>query len=210
GSDALPLALINDKGPGGAAILASARQILKDLGKGDSPSITLDDVADTARIFAQTRFNGDGVVPADAAADEPTRKAIADAIACSGAVPDGSGKPGTDQAHLDGFFAELAAYEAWAARGQSDAALRPLGDGTAAAADAWRAVRAKVDDYFARCRVASFDARALAAVNRSEEEYLAIAARDLTITADEVAGFPLARIEAGRPLPLVDGINPAW
>ena len=40
--------------------------------------------------------------------------------------------------------------------------------------------------------------------------YLAIAAKDMTITAAEVSGFPLARIEAGRPLPLAEGVNPAW
>ena len=75
---------------------------------------------------------------------------------------------------------------------------------------ALKAVRAKVEDYFARCRLAAFDARAIAALNRQESEYLAIAAKDLKITADEVAGFPLARIEAGRALPLVEGVNPAW
>jgi hypothetical protein len=34
-----------------------------------------------------------------------------------------------------------------------------------------KAVRAKVDDYFARCRLAAFDARAIAALNRSETEF---------------------------------------
>lgn len=58
--------------------------------------------------------------------------------------------------------------------------------------------------------MAAFDARALAALNRQESEYLAVAAKDMTITAQEVAGFPLARIEANRPLPLRDGLNPAW
>ena len=32
----------------------------------------------------------------------------------------------------------------------------------------------------------------------------------LAITAAEIAGLPLARIEAGRPLPLKEGVNPAW
>src|SRR5688572_18890134 len=82
--------------------------------------------------------------------------------------------------------------------------------GTAAAADAWKAVRAKVDDWFARCRMAAFDPRALGALNRREEEYLAIAAKDFTISASEIAGFPLARVEAGRALPLAEGVNPAW
>jgi len=52
GSDALPLASIRDDTASGKAILASARQILKDLGKAAALEITLADVADTARIFA--------------------------------------------------------------------------------------------------------------------------------------------------------------
>ena len=71
-------------------------------------------------------------------------------------------------------------------------------------------MKAKVDDYFARCRLAAFDARALGALNREETEYLNILAKDLRITASEVAGFPLARIEAGKPLPLTATVNPAW
>jgi hypothetical protein len=210
GSDTLPLAQINDATPSGKAILASARQILKDLGRTDATAISLADVADTAKIFAQTRFNGDGIVPAAAGPDDGTKKVIEDVIACVGSDLDRSGAPGIDQARLDAFFAQLAAHSDWAAKFETDASVRPAGDATPAAADAWRAVRAKVDDYFARCRLAAFDARALAAVNRSEEEFLAVAAKDMTITGAEIAGFPLSRIEANRPLPLAEGLNPAW
>jgi hypothetical protein len=47
-------------------------------------------------------------------------------------------------------------------------------------------------------------------LNRKEEEYLAIAATDLSVTADEVKGFPLNRISAGRGLALTGAVNPAW
>ncbi|HEX5009651.1 MAG TPA: hypothetical protein VFY71_04555 [Planctomycetota bacterium] len=210
GTGELPLAQIDDSTDAGRAVLASARQILKDLGKGSSAAISLADVSDTARIFAQTRFNGDGILPANAADDEPTRKVIEDILACCGSLPDRSGQPGIDQARLDDFFTQLAACEAWVARGESDPALRPLGEATAAAAAAVQAVRAKVDDWFARSRLAEFDERALEAVNRSEAEYLGVAAADMTITAQEVAGFPLARVRPGQPLSLTTGVNPAW
>jgi hypothetical protein len=210
GSDSLPLALINDKTDSGKAILASARQILKDLGKRDAAAISLADVSDTTKIFAQTRFNGDGVVPADAASDEATKKVVEDVIACMGAVADRSGKPGVNQANVDAFFAQCAAFDAWMTTADADPGLRVLGASTAAAVDALRAVRAKIDDYFARCRMAAFDERALAAVNRQQDEYLAIAAKDLSITAGEIAGFPIAKVAPGKPLSLVSGVNPAW
>jgi hypothetical protein len=71
------------------------------------------------------------------------------------------------------------------------------------------AIRPKVNDYFARCRLVAYDPRAVEALNRKEEEYLAVAAQDLSITADEVAGFPLAQVAAERPLPLGGPVNPA-
>jgi hypothetical protein len=209
-SPSLPLAAINGSTPEGAQLLASARQILADLGKPDAATITIDDTTDTARIFAQTNFNGDGIIPVESAEDPPVAAVIRDIIACLGAETDRSGKPGISQAKVDQFFVEAQAYSDWWAKAERDKGVLPLGEATASAAAALATVRAKVDDYFARCRLAAFDPRALAALNRQESEYLAIAAKDLTATAPEVAGFPLARVEVGRPLSLGVGLNPAW
>ncbi len=209
-SATLPLDAINDATPEGRQMLASARQVLASLGKKDVTAISVDDTADTTRVFAQMTFNGDGIVPADAANDDATKAVIADIIACLGGETDRSGKPGISQAKLDAFFADAQAYATWRQKTDDDKTVLPLGDATAAAAVALNAVRVKVDDFFARCRLAAFDARAIAALNREEKDYLALAAKDLSITAAEVAAFPLARIEAGRALPLKDGLNPAW
>ena len=67
-----------------------------------------------------------------------------------------------------------------------------------------------MEDYFARCRLAAFDTRALSALNRQEEEYLASAEKDLSATMEDFTGFPLAMVAAARPLPLRTGVNPAW
>ena len=209
-SPSLPLSSINDSTSEGRQLLATARRVLAGLGKPDVAAISVDDTSDTAQIFANTNFNGDGIVPADAAVDDATRAAINDVLACMGGETDRSGKPGISQPKADQFFAEAEAYAGWCRKIGADKVMFPLGEDTRAAAAALGAVKAKVEDYFARCRLAAYDARAIAALNREEKEYLAIAARDLTITAAEVAGFPLARIEAGRTLPLQDGVNPAW
>ena len=209
GSPALPLSAVNDTTPDGRQLLASARQILANLGTPDATDITVEDTADTVKIFAQTNFNGDGIVPADAAGDDATKAVIADLIACLGPEPDRSGKPGVSQAKVDRFFAEAQAYSDWWKQAEGNTKILPLVDNTPAAAAAVKAVKTKVDDYFARCRLAAFDARAIGALNREEKEYLAFAAKDLTITAPEIAGLPLARVEAGKPLPLKDGVNPA-
>jgi hypothetical protein len=206
----LELSAINDATPQGKAVLASAKQILANLGKPTATSIGVADTIDTQKIFAQTKFNGDGIVPVDAADDEPTKKAIEDVIACIGPKTDRSGKPGVCQDCVDTFYAACASYSEWWKKAETDKSVLPLGDASAAAAEALAAVQTKIDDYFARCRLAAYDARALGALNRSETEYLELAAKDMTIEAAEVASFPLARIEAGRALPLTEGLNPAW
>jgi hypothetical protein len=210
-SDTVALDAINDATPEGQTLLASARLILSNLGKPDAAALGLADLADTQRILAATAFNGDGVIVVESADDPATRALIGDIIACLGAETDRSGRPGVSQAKVDQFYAQCAAWDAWLKKGETDAAtVQPLGEATAAAVSAWQAVKAKVDDYFGRCRLAAFDPRALAALNREEKEYLALAARDLSLTADEVRGFPLAAVAPGKPLPLKAGVNPAW
>ncbi|MBL9218211.1 MAG: hypothetical protein JNG82_06970 [Opitutaceae bacterium] len=209
GSDALPLAAINDATPEGKVLLASAQQVLGNLGKKGAAAIAAADAADTARIFSASPLNGDGVIPPEATEDAEAQALIKDIIACTGGAADRTGSVGVTAEQVDAFFADLAAYAAWVAQ-SSGKDIAVLGDATDAACAALKAVRAKVEDYFARCRLAAFDGRALAALNGQESAYLAIAAQDLKITAEEVAGFPLARVEAGRALPLLEGVNPAW
>ncbi len=71
-------------------------------------------------------------------------------------------------------------------------------------------MKAKVEDYFARGRLAAFDPRAVNALNRDEKEYAALGAKDLTSNHADIAGLPLAQVGATTPLPLTQGINPAW
>ncbi len=209
-TDAVPLAAISRETPGGRAVLASATRILRDLGRADATEVTLADVADTAKVFAAARLNGDGVVPAEAADDPAVRGVLAEMIACLGGLPERSGKPGIDGAGVERFFNEAHAFVEWAAKPAADPTLLPAGAATAAAADAVRAVRAKVDDWFVRCRVAAFDARAAAPLNRGEPEYAAFAGQTLATDSPDIAALPLARVEAGATLPLEAGVNPAW
>jgi hypothetical protein len=207
GSPTLKPAAINDASPEGKLIANFARQVL---GKGDNDEVTFDEAAAAAQTFAAKPFNGDGIVPADSASDEATKAVIVDIITCLGADPDASGKPGISQVKVDQFFAEAAAYSDWWKKAEGDAAVLPLGVNTEAAAAAVKAVKAKVEDYFARGRLAAFDPRAVNALNRDEKEYAALGAKDLTNNHADIAGLPLAQVGATTPLPLTQGINPAW
>ena len=210
-SPSLALSAINAETEEGKRVLAAAKQILKDLGKKGMKEITLEDTADTAKIFGKTKFNGDGVLPASSADDEATTKVIEDIVACLGGEIDRSGLEGVTQPRVDKFFDEATAFSAWWAAAEADAAnVTPLGEATSGAAKTFTAIQAKVGDYFARCRLVAFDARAAGPLNREEAEYTALASSVLSAKADEVAAFPLARVAASKPLPLDASVNPAW
>jgi hypothetical protein len=210
-ANSLALAAMNDATPEGRQLLASARHVLATLGKPDAAEISIEDTVDTARIFAQTKLNGDGIVPPESAGDDATRQLILDIIACQGGEPDRSGNAGVSQTRVDQFFTEAQAFADWWNKSEMDAAIiLPLGVGTADAVEALRAVRVRVEDYFTRVQLAAYDGRAAAALNPGEADYAALALKNLSAGSKELAGFPLARIEVGRSLSLTSGVNPAW
>ncbi|MBX7195052.1 MAG: hypothetical protein K1X94_23565 [Sandaracinaceae bacterium] len=216
GSASLALSAIDEANDEGKLLLKSAKKILASLGKADAKEISVADMKDAIGAFEKDKLNGDGVVPVDTAEDAALKKVIEDVLACAATKPkDKSGKDGVDEAAAKAFFEAVRAHAEWLKKGKTDDTLRPCGDDTAAAHAAYAAVKAKIDDYFARARVAAYDARALAAVNGEEKAYLEIAAKDLNVTASEVSHFPIAQVAVDRPLPLGPrsaggGVNPAW
>ena len=188
-------------------VRSAARRLLGNLGTPDGKQVSLADTTASEQQFADTRFNGDGVIHAECA-EGALRDVILDVIATHGSLLDRSGKPGIDKPRADAFVAEATALAAW--YGHADAAVLPLGEATAAAADAVRAVRSKIDDYFTRCRLAAFDARAGAALNANDAELAALSSHELSAASAEVASLPIARIAANATLPLSTGVNPAW
>ncbi|MGB9093960.1 MAG: hypothetical protein WCB93_07585, partial [Gallionella sp.] len=210
GTDTLSLADINDGSEEGRHLLSSARYILKSLGKSGAATISMADMADIDKLVASLEFNGDGVISAKQIRDAGLRATVEDIIKCSGSVADLSGEPGINQEIADKFFTEASACSAWQTEGESDAAILFLGDKTLAAANAFHAIKGKVDDFFIRCQLAAYDVRAAVPLSRSTDDYQHLAAQNLSAQSIEVANFPLAIVEANKSLPLVSGINPAW
>lgn len=210
GADPLPLDAIRADSPEGALLLRTAHAMLQTLGKTTAESISVAEAVEAVTRFAATPWNGDGVITEGAAPDAAAAARLSRIIATHGDAIDRSGRPGLGADGIAKFHADAAAFLAWHEQGRSDPAIRPLGDATPAAAEALRAVRAKVEDYFTRCRLAAYDARAAAALDAAPAVYAKLAERDLTGTAPELAALPLAHIAPGQPLPLRAGINPAW
>lgn len=209
GSDRLPLSAINDRTPEGQAMLSAARQVLANLGTPEADTVSLDSFADPKTLFPLDRINGDGVIAPEAAPDDDVKALIGDIAACFGTVTGKTGAVGVTPDQVQQFFTELEAYLDWAASSTA-AEVQPFGDGTDAAYAALTAVRAKIDDYFTRCRLIAFDPRSAAAVNRPPEDFAPVAPQVLAADTAILAAFPISLADAGKPLLLAEGINPAW
>jgi len=99
------------------------------------------------------------------------------------------------------------ALASWEAAGQD---VLPLGEATAAAHALVSELDSKVQDFFTRCQLAAFDARASGVLNASEDALKALAPTTLQAASQGISDLPLAHVAADTALPLTGGINPAW
>ena len=110
GADSLPLAAVNGATPEGAAILATAKKILTQLGKPDADSVSLGDTGDPAKALGAAGLTGDGVVTPGAASSPETQALIADIIACKGGTAGAGGVAGITEDKAAAFFLEAEAF----------------------------------------------------------------------------------------------------
>ncbi len=207
GTDTIDFSHFNTEDPDGARLLSSARQILANL-KVERDSISLAETSDNTRIFAETLFNGDGIItPASAAGEEALAKLITDVAACMGSSTDRSGAEGITAENIEAFYTACADYAAWKAAGTPE--VFPFGDQTADALAAVEALKDKVADYFMRCKLIGFDAATSDAVDVSVEKIAAIEG-NLADASSKIADQPLAKPVKEALLPLKEGLNPAW
>ena len=200
----LNLDAFNDKDEDGARLKASASQILANLGL-EKDSIALEDTADNVKIFAGTKFNGDGVITPASADDEATAKLIETMATIAGTM-DRSGVMGVTAEQIEAFYAACADYKTWKEKGTKD--VFPFGDKTADALAAVEAVKDKVADYFMRCKLIAFDSATQGAVDVNVDKIAAIEG-NLAQAADQIGEQPLAKPSADGKLSL-KAVNPAW
>ena len=201
----IPFSAFNEENENGAKLLASAKQILANL-KLEKDSIALEDTADMTKIFADTKFNGDGVITPASADDEKLSALITTITEKIGKAPDRSGVDGINADHIEAFFTALADYAAWQAAGTKE--VFPFGDKTADALAAVGALKDKVADFFMRCKLIGFDQAIAPAVDVSVDKIGAIEG-NLADAGSAIADEPLAKPAADGILPL-DTVNPAW
>ena len=208
--DFIPFSAFNTKNPDGARLLASARQILSNLGI-EKESISIAETDDSVAIFAKTALNGDGIITEQTTDDEALKKTIAQCIATMGSKTDRSGLPGVDSDLIEAFYAALASYAAWKKSADDDKDnVFPYGDGTAEAYATVESIKSKVADYFMRCKLAAFSKESASALDVSVSQIEAISDKDLSECYDMISQYPLAAISANGALPIDERVNPVW
>ena len=205
GKDSVLLSEINEENEVGLKLAKAAKQILANLGK-ESDCISLADTADSAAIFAKTRYNGDGVITLASTDDAAEKEVIAASLETVGGTMDRSGEMGVTAAQVEAFYTELKAYSDWCAA-EVEA---PFADKTDAVIAAYQALDAKMKDYFMRSRLAAFSPDSTSALDVQTSRIEAISAENLSVKGDEIASYPIARITGKEELDLTASINPAW
>ena len=205
GKDSIDIENIDQGSEAGRKLYSSAKQILANLGK-EGSVISISDTADVAAIFAKTRFNGDGIVTEATSEDADDKAAIAAAVASLGGVADRSGATGVDAAMVEAFYKALADYVSW----QEAAVEAPFGDKTDAVIEAYNALDAKVKDFFMRSKLAAFSPDSTASLDVQTSSIQAISAENLTGKTEEIASYPIARINGKPEIDLSAPVNPAW
>lgn len=210
GSDVLALSSIRSDNAAGLVLIDEARRILKMLGKEGADSVTLADVQERLATLNALPFNGDGILNPLTLGEHLELAALVTRImAAYGSAMGCDDQPGMGRAQLDNFFTDVQAMADWHARGETNTCTLPQAQAMAAA-KALNAVAAKVEDFFARTRLAAFDANALVPLSPTAEGYAALSQQVLSQQDAAIAALPLAKVVADGDLPLRHGVNPAW
>ena len=201
----LPLEAIDDTNEAGSRLAATARAVLEALGRTDGV-ITEENVAAAMEGAGEKLLNGDGAFPPHPELDARLGAFVAAGLAIVGGARDSSGKAGLNRALAAGLVRELEIWRDW--RRSVREAPHPLGEDTAAAWALLEELRAKVDDFFLRCSLASFAPQAGPSLNA--EEKLAEVLNSDTLNAEALAALPVSRVVPEAALSFSKGLNPLW
>jgi hypothetical protein len=207
----LKLSSINTKTEEGKALHASAKIILAYLNKREADSLTTSDTSDTQKIFASSKFNGDGIISENSLETDSEIKLLNTIIELCGSVSDRSGLPGVSLDTYTKFIDSCNDFFNWHKKKEENYELiMPFGTNTERAYFLFNTLKLKIDDYFLRCKLADFDPETTTILNGLVARIEQISSNNLSECIQEIATYPLAKIEANKNLPLTSGINPAW
>lgn len=204
--------------PEGQSLINAVNLILKQQKHSESDEITPTEIDDVIAEASGYPFNGDGIVPPDSASTDQLsgklslRDYIKIGLSITGGMRDASGKPGLDATLSEEFQKRLEEASNWR-KSLANTPL-PLGEATGKAWSLIQKVGPKLDDFFSRCRLASYAPAALPGISGE----LALQPQALVeentpaalVNPEALLALPLARVNPEGVLDLKTGLNPAW
>ncbi|MCL2328745.1 MAG: hypothetical protein FWC39_09595 [Bacteroidetes bacterium] len=204
------LSNFNESNPDALTLKNSALQILDFLSAPSMETISAEQTANVENMFANTDFNGDGIITTISTDNEELKKAIETIAACMGSLTDRCGLEGISEEKITEFFTECANYTQWCAIAESNKTeYFPFGEETADLFATFTAVREKINDFFFQCKFAQYNTEF---ANTS----LPINCADVLQTPQEaelqtiINKLPISPISTTAQLSFVEKINPAW
>lgn len=209
--DKFPLSLINTEDEEGARLYASAKVILQHIGHSDDQFLTVEQTSDTEKIFAGSPFNGDGIITEDSADNEDLKNIINYIVANIGSAKDRGGKLGISSSHIETFMADCQNYSEWVSKCETNTKIiKPLDEHTANAFAVYQQLKLKIDDYFLRCNLANYDESTEHVLNISTSKVESISPLNLSQSIEQIAIFPISKVNKRNIINLNEGVNPAW
>jgi hypothetical protein len=214
-SSILSLADINTENTDGKRLVDAAKTALHRLGKADSSEIDLGQVRGTLESKKQLPVGENGVILPTATEDPALKEFIQAIIKTLVGADHPSGAKGVDAPSVDKFVELAKAWLDWQAKGQlpedgTVTPIMPLGHATPDAFAKVQAIRAKLDQYYAQCRLLLFDP---ATKDKFTTHFSKLEGPDLADPVKIAALLEAAPLSAAHPdltLNLDEKINPAF
>ena len=208
-TDTIALMDLNESSSEGAALKASALEILRTLKKTDATTINLADVEAHQKSYAKEGLNGDGFINPASTNETDLQQTLADILQAFPATKDSFGEAGVSKVELETFFALCAERLAWL-QTKAQVPESPIVFDDAYAS--YTTVADKIDDFFSRAAVFQYQPSTATNLNAKDADWQTALSPTLSANLAEITSFPLAVVDAtaAQGLPLGSNINPAW
>ena len=215
GADILRIDAISTRSDEARQIADTAAKILDLLAADDRDRVSLDQIRLAKKRIEMTPVSETGVVLPAATDDIKVRKFICDVLDTVGGLPHPGGSMGIDESKLNEFLGHARAYLDWRKQatipdGQEASPIMPLGAETVGGFALLESLRAKIDQYFAQCKLLAFDRQLARLLGERKEPEGTVDLTDTEAIHTYLLRAPLSSPHARPTLSLDQDLNPRY
>ena len=201
--DSVPLVSMKDE-----TLRASARWLLDHIKKNDVQEISIADIETQKKFFDAHTPDCNAPIPPDGSDDDKLKQIIN--IAVVSCIANGTFADGVQQHILQDLMTDAQTFLTWQTSLEEEGILPLDLEHMQKAVAALAAIKEKAEDYFLRCKLIEYAPDKAAALSADEQVFQQLAAESIHCSNEALNALPLASAAVDKPLPLTQGINPAW